>query len=507
MSAPTRSRDWNRAAAPFAAALLAVVVAYRGTIASLYAVWLGSDTYGHGLLILPISLWLTWRKRDALAAVTPAPFPAALLLLVPLGFLWFLGKVAGTLLLEQLAFVAMVPVLVCAFFGLRVTRILAFPLGFLFFAVPFGAGLQPWLRSFTADFAVRGLRWTGIPVEREGLYLRTTAGEWRVADACSGLRFLVSGFALGCLFAHLTFQSPRKRLLFGAMSLLVPILANGLRAYVLILVGTATDRRLGGGFDHYVYGWLAFTLVMAVFFFVGAMYRDPPPSPPVKSVGPETPSPTRPGRRIAVMAAAILATLPWPWLHASWLGTSHGGNPAAIATPAQVPGWHEIPDSSSWRPAFSGAASETVATYEKDGARVTYYIALYENQRQGRELIHGGNAIVDPDDRVWRSVDERGRRVRWTQATLDVRETDLRGPGSRWLVWHWYWLPDEFTANPVWAKLLQAKATLILHRDRAALILLAAPVRADRNAAADLEGFVHDAFPAIRSSLHLHEHP
>ncbi|MGH7680481.1 MAG: exosortase A [Candidatus Eiseniibacteriota bacterium] len=504
MEGPTKFRDWRTAATLFAVTLLALAVAYRETLSSFLMVWRGSDTYGHGFLIVPICVTLVWRKRDLLSTLTPIATPAALLLLLPVGFAWLVGRVTNTLVVEQLSVVAMIPISVCAFFGLRVTRALAFPLGFLFFAVPFGSELQPWLRRVTADLAVSGLRATGIPVAREGLYLTTPVGEWRVADACSGLRFLVSGFALGCLFAHLMFQTARKRLLFGALSLLVPILANGLRAYVLILVGTTTDLRLGRGFDHYVVGWLAFSLVMAALFSVGFLYRDPPPPPTPAGHPREARGLAGSRRSVAWTAVAVLSLVVWPWLQATRYPESIDTGLPPIAAP-RVPGWSEVPDSSSWKPAFSGASSECLASYVKDGARVRCYVASYVNQRQGRELIQSSNAIVNPDDPIWREMGERQRRI--DGAGLLVHETDLRARDARALVWHWYWLPDEFTASPVRVKLLQARARLSLHRDPAAVIVLMAPVRADRNAAADLQTFLRDATPALRSSLQHIETP
>jgi len=501
-----RRHGWTLPTALFSAVLLLTLIVYDETAASFISVWSHSDTFSHGFLIVPICAFLVWRKRDALASLTPRPHPIALALLLPLGLSWLLGRATGTLVVEQFSLVGMLPALVCGFFGPKVTRSLAFPLGYLFFAVPFGDVLQPPLMKFTADFTVGALRMTGVPVSREGLYLSTPVAEWRVVEACSGLRFLVSGFALGCLFAYLAYRRTWKRLAFATLSIVIPIIANGLRAYVVVLVGYLSEMRLGRGFDHYAYGWLIFSFVMVAFFAAGAAFRDriPPEMalPGVTERGRGAPS-AGAVRWSAVAAMAVVTLLFWPGYFALTSRPHPRTRQSPIAPPPPRSGWAmESNPALAWRPAFTGAASETICAYAKGGATVHCYIGFYERQRQGRELIQYGNVIVDPEDRNWRVLGERDRAIRWQGESLVVRETGIRAPALRLLVWHWYWLPDEFTTSPVRAKFLQARASLLLHRDHAALIVLYASVIDDRDAAGALREFVGEMLPSIRFALH-----
>ena len=86
-----------------------------------------------------------------------------------------------------------------ALFGWAVTREIAFPLGFLFFAVPIGEFLVPTMIDYTADFTVAALRLTGIPVYREGNDFVIPSGNWSVVDACSGVRYLIASVMVGHL--------------------------------------------------------------------------------------------------------------------------------------------------------------------------------------------------------------------------------------------------------------------------------------------------------------------
>jgi exosortase len=87
-----------------------------------------------------------------------------------------------------------------------------FPIFYLIFMVPFGEALNPPLQDITAILSVAMLQWSGIPVFREGLYLATPIGQFEVAVACSGLRFLIASVAIGTLFCYLTYRTWYKLL-------------------------------------------------------------------------------------------------------------------------------------------------------------------------------------------------------------------------------------------------------------------------------------------------------
>lgn len=500
------SRGWTPAVAAFAATTLLALLAYGQTVASLARVWMHSDTFAHGFAVLPLSLFLVWRSRDRLASLRPRPYPLALLALIPLGLGWFVGRAASTVLVEQFCFVAMIPVLAVAHFGPRVARRLAFPLAFLFFAVPFGDTFQPRLMEITADFAEAALRWSGVPVSREGLYLVTTVSRWQVVESCSGLRYTIAGVVLATLFAHLCYRSNVKRAIFVASSVVVTILANGARAYFLILIGHLSDLRLGTGFDHRVYGWIIFTLSMAALFLAGSKFRDrEAPAPPGNAgAGEGEPQAVPTAARTRWASFAVLSVFlfaSWPVLEA-W-ATSRAAAPAgALTDPVPAGAWVPERDGSPlWQPFFHGAVSERNLRYVGPGGAVQCYIAYYANQTQGRELLHQGNGIIDRDDTSWRILLERKRSIPGEKPPFTGRETVFRTAGGEMVVWDWYWLPDEYTTDPVRAKWLQARARLLGRPDRAAVVVLAAWAPEADDADRLLAQFCGDMLPSIRRSL------
>ena len=224
----------------------AVLLLYRDTASVMVGIWHRSDTFAHGFLVLPISIWLVWRRRDQLAQLTPRPQPWMLLPMAAVAAVWLLADLASVNAAAQFALVALLVLAVPAVLGLQVAKAILFPLMFLFFAVPFGEFLLPVLMEHTADFTVMALRLSGIPVYREGLQFVIPSGNWSVVEACSGVRYLIASFMVGTLFAYLNYRSTTRRVVFMAVSIVVPIVANWLRAYMIVMLGHLSGNTLGG---------------------------------------------------------------------------------------------------------------------------------------------------------------------------------------------------------------------------------------------------------------------
>ena len=141
--------------------------------------------------------------------------------------MWLLGELGTVNALSQFSFVAMLVLAVPAVIGTRAARRIAFPLAFLFFAVPAGEFVMPQLMEWTADITVTALRLTGIPVFREGQNFVIPTGSWSVVEACSGVRYLIASLVIGTLYAYLTYRSTSRRLVFVGFSIRVPSSPTG----------------------------------------------------------------------------------------------------------------------------------------------------------------------------------------------------------------------------------------------------------------------------------------
>ncbi|WJW74458.1 exosortase A [Thiohalobacter sp. IOR34] len=483
------------------AGLLLLAGAYWQTIDSMVAIWSRSETFAHGYLVLPVSLYLVWRKRQLLQGLVPRPAPGGLLLLLLSGAVWLLAQIAEVNVVQQLAFVAMVPATVITVLGWRIARAIAFPLLFLFFAVPMGEGLITPLMDFTAGFTVTLIRLSGIPVYVEGTFFSIPSGDWSVVEGCSGIRYLIASVTMGTLYAYLSYRRWLKRLLFVAFSIVLPIIANGLRAYMIVMIAHLSDMKLALGVDHLIYGWVFFGLVMLFMFWVGGFWQDPDPD----EAGAERTAPS--AARVGVLPlwgsvlAALLSAVVWPAAAARL-----EAQPAAPLARLQMPmpvaqaGWQEIEAFTDWRPHYRGMDQQQLRFYGRGDERVGLYLAYYVNQRQDAELVNSRNLMIPQKHPVWQNVGEA--RIPREVPPSPVYRSILRSAGQRLFIYHWYWIDGRFTANPYLGKLLEAKNRL-LHRRRPSIgiVVFTDSFEQEGRAQQVLEDFLHDMLPALRDSL------
>ncbi|HNO88898.1 MAG TPA: exosortase, partial [Rhodocyclaceae bacterium] len=214
---------------------------------SMMAVWDSSETYAHGYVIPPLALWLIWRKRHEVLATSMRPDPWALIPATALAFVWLAGGLVSAQVVQHYALVGLLIIAVLALYGRALVWVLLFPLFYLLLMVPAGDSLIEPMIHFTADFTVMTLRLIGIPVLQEGTFIELPTGQWSVVEACSGIRYFLSSIVLGWLYAYLTYRTWWKRVAFGVASIVVPVIANGFRAVIIVLLGHYSGMTLAVG--------------------------------------------------------------------------------------------------------------------------------------------------------------------------------------------------------------------------------------------------------------------
>ena len=272
-------------------------------------VWYDSTAYGHCFLVLPIALYLAWDRRDVVRGIAPAPTAAFALLGLPLALAWLTAERLGIMEGRQLVGIAALEVLFLSVLGWRLFNALSGPLLYLVFLVPFGAFLTYPLQSFTAWFIEIGLTVGGIPHYINDMTIEIAAGTFFVAEACAGLRFLIASVAFGVFFALLNYNSPGRRAAFIAASIVVPIIANGIRALGIVVLGNILGSAQAAAADHLVYGWFFFSAVTLLLVLAGLPFREAAPSPPIQAAGSGVPSAFA-FARVAGVSLAIAALGP-----------------------------------------------------------------------------------------------------------------------------------------------------------------------------------------------------
>lgn len=489
-------QTWRNSLAALLLALLLVAATYWNTLSGMVAIWERSGTFTHAFLVPPISLWLVWRLRASLSACVPSPAPWLALPLLLVGVLWLFGELVAVNVVTQFALVCMLVLSVPLLLGLPVARAIAFPLLFLFFCVPFGEFIMPRLMQWTADITVLFVRISGVPVYQEGLQFVIPSGRWSVVEACSGIRYLIASICVGVLFAYLNYTSWKRRVLFVIAAALVPLLANWLRAYGIVMLGHFSGNKLATGVDHLVYGWVFFGIVMTLLFMLGMRWQEPERLPVFTP--PRVTTPRSLPLAWLLLAAALLIPRAGLWLvERSDAAAAPALNAAHLN---DIGDWKGISlGFSSWQPAFTQPAASFRRSYADADKQAALYIAYYRNQDSQRKLVSSENMLARSGDDFW-AVVERGTA---NVDALAVRTASLRGGSvgtggeQRLRVWQWYWVDGTLTASDIKAKLLTLKSRLTGRGDDGAIIVLYA-----RETAAGEGDVVLAAFsPAAREAL------
>lgn len=250
---------------------LSVLGLFWPTFRSMVDIWARSRTFAHGFLVLPASGYLIWCHRQRLVPLVPVPSAYGLLALILAGSGWVAGSWLDLVWLQQAAVVTMLPVLVWALLGTEIFRILAWPLGFLLFMLPVGTSIEPWLQDLTAWFILAGLQLTGIPYLYENYRIAIPSGTWEVALDCGGLRYLLPGLALGYAFATLVYCTPARRVAFLVLCAAMLMLANGFRAYGVIV---GDHFGVAEGTDHRVFSYTIYGLTIPLLYWLGLKWTN-----------------------------------------------------------------------------------------------------------------------------------------------------------------------------------------------------------------------------------------
>jgi exosortase A len=467
-------RDWAWHIGSLAAIVGLILAIFKFEVVNAVQVWWFYPTYSHCFLIIPISAWLVWEKRDTLAGIAPAVAPKALFAILPLLLMWLGGKFSTINEVRQFAVIGLIEVSILTMVGPRVFAAILFPALYLFFLVPAGQYLIPPMQLFATEFTDAGLNLLNIPHYTEGTLIQLPNGLFEVAEACAGLRFLIATIALGALFAHLTYTKWYKIIAFLAACIVVPLIANGFRCLGIIVLGYMTNNQAAISADHILYGWFFNVAILLVLGFMGSLFRDASEKP--IEVSRADARPASPMTLLTLAAGTAFAISMGPAL-AYW----HDGRPIvanaqALTAPLNVATWTVARPMGTWQPIYGGNDLEFITSFvpgSSNSRAVDVAIEYYGRIREGRSLVAATNSLWD--DAIWHQTESRNVSARIGSEPLQLREAVVSSAFGKRLVWSTYWMDGRFTTSGVMIKLLQLK-TILTGNESAALIALSTPI-------------------------------
>lgn len=272
---PTRGRIKGVVMALAMAGLLGVL--YWPVLVGLALQWYLDPNYSHGFLIPVMSAYFVWERRMKLARLTPQPTWWGLGVVLFGLLMLTIGQIGAELFLQRFSLVVVIAGLVLLILGCEVLRVLSFPIVFLIFMIPLPAivlnAIAFPLQGFAAQTATSCLAALDIPVLREGNIIILARTTLEVAEACSGIRSLMSLLALGTAYAYFGERMMWKRWVLVATAVPVAIAANAFRVAGTGALAHYFGDEVAQGFYHDFSGWLVFVVAFVLLLGIGSVLR------------------------------------------------------------------------------------------------------------------------------------------------------------------------------------------------------------------------------------------
>ncbi len=483
------------------------LVFYQGIVTAAN-IWVISDIYNHCLLVLPFSLYCIYRKRHLLHYSDLKP---SLLPLLPLSVILFVqvfATIGDINIFMHIATFSALPLIIWLCVGHRIARILAFPLFFILFAIPIGDELIPYLQELTTDIAVPLLQLSNVPIYRNGLYLDIPEGRFLVAEACSGISFLISSIVFGFLYAYISFSSIKKRIIFIAVSIIVPILANAIRVYGIVLTGHLTDMKHAVGADHLIYGGVFYTIVLFILIVIGEKFRDKNYSISDGQTSRSYLNGTKPGLfKLYIPISLLIGAM---IIQQAWLYNISNINTPIFTIPKsallsnvnreiryqdeKIPDWNAKFNDSDIE--VTGAITTpfiSISPVNDNSAIINTFISYYSGT--GAELISSAHRLFDTNK--WAQVSSKNRIINQQPVTLSYIAS---AKGQHRYLLHWYEINGKHFNSTRNAKLYQAYLSLLGQQASGVKVILTTNSQELTEKAFVM--FVNDNIDAIRYNLY-----
>ncbi len=465
-----------------------------------------AENYTHRTLVLPVFFALLWSQRFELATLPIRSVWWGLAGLFGAGFVWLVGELVFARVLTDLAVIAMVPMAVLTMLGVRWLAALAFPLAFLLFAVPAEGPLIPSLVNWTAKATFASIQATGVPIYREGAYFVIPSGGWSIADACSGIRYLITCLMLGVLYAWTMYRSALKRILFFGGTVIIGIVGNWIRAYLTIMIAHVSDNRLLRD-GHGTFGWILFAIFLFGYGWLGWRFRenqneDIPVSQNASAIDrAESEGSSR--LQVLVATALMLASLAaWPLVEMALLRIQRT-QAMDVADIVPQRGWSRVGKRSvAWAPELKNPTRERIQSFEKNGNQVEVFTGIFQNEAWNSKLVTSVNELAGSDNPNWSLVGRGSAHTEISGKSLGLKTGVVLGRGDRILAWQWYWIDGIFTGSDTQAKVRQLLARIQGRGDSSAWIAIYTKANVSPDAAAKvLEEFVRDMGDSLERGL------
>jgi len=461
--------------------VLALLVLYWPAFAWLADTWWHDDEYSHGLLVPFIAAFMAWTRRSELRSMPAVPARVAGAAVVALSAVLLVAGRAGALILaEAVSFLVLLPGLVLLLRGWGQLKILALPLAYLQFMVPWMDELLERLHMpfqlLSANIGVLLLRLFDYNVFHDGKYIHIPGILIEVAKECSGVRFFVSIVAIGIPLVYFTQRSYRRAAFVLLASMVLAVLTNGARVAMAVMSAFAWGAGSLHGPGHIFQGWFVAQAGIVTLFVVNGLVVKFWPSqgtvlfrraPHIAAA--ETDDGVRPVRELAWLAVCVVMLT----AYVQFLLTPPPRDPhrSLAELPATIGEWRGVrADWINGRAYFPNADYEVAREYRKpDGTSVYLYMAYFASQQRGKTVVNYRANRLSRNASTTRLALDNGD-------SLPVIYSNPKLNGTSFEVLQWYRMPDSDLSSRYQAKAKSITDALVKRHNNAAIVVIARPV-------------------------------
>jgi len=491
---------------------------YGPTLAHLVAQWWHDPNFSHGFFVPLFSALVLWQERRRLAQLPLQPSWAGLGIMILALLIFVVGQMGAELFLARFSMLILLVGLIVLFMGWNFLRALSFPLAFLVLMIPiptivFNQITFP-LQLLASRLAAGVLPVLGVPVLREGNVIYLPNMPLEVADACSGIRSLMSLGTLAVIYGYLMDRRIILRVVLAVASVPIAVVANSLRIVGTGLIVQYWDSEKAEGFFHAGWGWIIFVICLVSLFLLHRLLLLVWPENDISAVRPAaavTLSGKRPGQVLgktwqfgfAVVLIAVTGLL----LQTRGRFEVFPPRQPLESFPEQLDSWTstDIPIGRDVLDILGPGGDFLFRQYRAQGnvsLPIEVFIGYFPSQRAG-ETPHSPQHCLPGSG--WLPVENsRVTLLLPGHAPFPANRYVVSKGDSRQLVLYWFWAHDRGVASEYWAKFYLVKDALQMNRSDGALVRIATPMfRGETSEAAQqrLMPFTSDLFPLLNNYI------
>jgi exosortase D (VPLPA-CTERM-specific) len=466
---------------------------YGAILVRLFLQWVGPSAdpnFEHGIFVPLFALYVLWQDRRRLEVIPSSPSWTGFPLIVTSLLMLVVGVLGAELFFSRVSLLILLAGLIVLFQGWMFFRAVAFPWAFLILMIPIpNLILQQItfpLQLLASKLATGLLELVGVPVLRQGNVIVLASMPLDVAEACSGIRSLLTLVTLAIIYGYLLETRKWVRVVLVLSAVPIAVAANSFRIFGTGLLVQYWDPDKAEGFYHALGGWLIFVVALLLFFAVHRVILLLPISKNIRSLRPVVEPPRRairasaesgaPSFRFGIAAVLMLSTA--IELQAHSRGEYFPPRVALSSLPEQIDGWTGVDEALDQQTLdILGPGEFLVRDYENASQRqpfINLYVAYFPSQKTG-DTIHSPNHCLPGAGWVPTSR-EKIQIARSDGSTFPVNRYVVAKGEDRQLVLYWFQAHGRAVASEYWAKYYLVSDSIRMNRSDGGLVRLMTPM-------------------------------